>query len=168
MMTAEHISDQCGEITVRVNNSMNPMPPLFHPILHIAKPYTQNKTSTGRPLMMPDEVRRLAKDQGILLIRGSKPLKLSKITPEEHPFFEKLKPCKAIDHIPDWKKREKSAPVAQSDPIIEYQVRIPMDPEPDTSDEVQLDAQDMAAEKPLRFTCSKDYVYKKASNPKNV
>ena len=165
MMTAEHISDQCGEITVRVNNSMIPMPPLFHPILNVAKPYTHNKTSTGRPLMMPDEVRRLAKDQGILLIRGSKPLKLSKITPEEHPSFAKLKPCKAIDHIPDWKKREKSAPVAQSEPVIAYQVRIP--DFPDTSEEVQLDEQDLAPEEKVPFYNAKSN-YKKEANPENV
>ena len=165
MMTAEHISDQCGEITVRVNNSMIPMPPLFHPILNVSKPYTHNKTSTGRPLMMPDEVRRLAKDQGILLIRGSRPLKLSKITPEEHPFFAKLKPCKAIDHIPEWKKREKSAPVAQSEPVIAYQVRIP--DFPDTSEEVQLDEQDLAPEEKVPFYNATSH-YKKESNPENV
>ncbi len=115
-MTAEMISEACGEITVRVNNSMVPMTPLFSPVLHTTKPYTHNKTSTGRPLMMPDEVRRLPKDKAILLIRGSKPLMLSKITPEEHPSFAELKPCKAADHIPVWKKRESeqpSAPVAQ-------------------------------------------------------
>ena len=48
--------------------------------------------------------------KAILLIRGSKPLKLSKITPEEHPSFEKLKPCKAIDYEPLWQKQEKEKP----------------------------------------------------------
>lgn len=139
------------------------MPPLFHPILNVAKPYTHNKTSTGRPLMMPDEVWRLAKDQGILLIRGSRPLKLSKITPEEHPFFAKLKPCKAIDHIPEWKKREKSAPVAQSEPVIEYQVRIPEFS--DTSKEVQLDEQDLAEDTRIPFYSGQTY---KRETPKNI
>lgn len=116
-MTAEYISDACGEITVRVNNSMIPITPLFFPVLHTTRPYTHNKTSTGRPLMMPDELRRLPKDKAILLIRGAKPLMLNKITPEEHPYFSKLKPCKAIDHIPLWKAKEDanppSAPIAQ-------------------------------------------------------
>ena len=110
MMTAEHISEQCGEITVRVNNSMIPMTPLFSPIFRNIKPFTHNKTSTGRALMMPDEVRRLPKNKAILLIRGSKPLMLNKITPDEHPFFSDLKPCKAADHIPEWKKRENERP----------------------------------------------------------
>lgn len=167
MMTAEHISDQCGQITVRVNNAMIPMPPLFSSVLHVAKPYTHNKTSTGRPLMMPDEVRRLVKDQGILLIRGSKPLKLSKITPEEHPSFEKLKPCKAIDHIPQWKKQDKSASVAQSPPVPEYQIRIPLAPEPDTPEEAVLDEQDKADDVKISYTSARNYTYKKET-PDNI
>ena len=110
-MTSEFISDQCGEITVRVNNSMLPMMPLFSPVLNTTRPFTQNKTSTGRPLMMPDEVRRLQKDKAILLVRGAKPLLLNKITPEEHPSFKELKYCKSIDYVPKWRH---SATVAQN------------------------------------------------------
>ena len=164
MMTAEHISDQCGEITVRVNNAMVPMTPLFSPVLHTTKPYTHSKTSTGRPLMMPDEVRRLAKDQGILLIRGSKPLKLSKITPEEHPFFDKLKPCKAIDHIPLWKKAEKNTPAVQSKTVPEYPVRISL--EQDTSEEVVLDAEDAAEDMKISYTDAQNYIYKQETPDK--
>lgn len=164
MMTAEHISDQCGEITVRVNNAMVPMTPLFSPVLHTTKPYTHSKTSTGRPLMMPDEVRRLAKDQGILLIRGSKPLKLFKITPEEHPFFDKLKPCKAIDHIPNWKKAEKVTPAPKRESTQEYQVRIPL--EPDASEEVMLDAEDGAEDVKITYTNARNYIYKKETPDK--
>lgn len=119
-MTADFISEQCGEITVRVNNANVPMTPLFSPVLNTTRPYTHNKTSTGRPLMMSDEIRRLPRDRAILLIRGAKPLMLNKITPEEHPSFKKLKYCKAVDHIPLWKTKEpekskQSATVAQGD-----------------------------------------------------
>lgn len=102
-MTAEFISKQCGEVTVRVNNMNTPTRPFFDSIV-LQKPYMHNKTGTGRPLMMPDEVRRLAKDKAILLIRGAKPLLLNKITPEEHPSFKLLKYCKAAEHIPEWGK----------------------------------------------------------------
>lgn len=123
-MTADLISQACGSITVRVNNANIPMTPLFSPILNSTRPYTHSKTSTGRPLMMPDEVRRLPKDKAILLIRGAKPLMLSKITPEEHPFYKELTPCKAIDHIPRWRQKEmdteQSAPGAQSLSTTEY------------------------------------------------
>ena len=129
-MTAELFSKQCGDVTVRVNNANVPMTPLLSPILHTIRPYVHNKTSTGRPLMMPDEIRRLPKDKSILLVRGAKPLMLSKITPEEHPCYEKLKPCKAIDHIPEWRKTKEKrtqagAPVAQGRKQPEYAVRIP-------------------------------------------
>ena len=171
MMTAEHISDQCGEITVRINNSVVPMTPLFSPVLNTTRPYTHNKTSTGRPLMMPDEVRRLPKDQAILLIRGSKPLKLSKITPEEHPFFDKLKPCKAIDYEPLWQKQEKQKPKratgAQSRSVPNYQVKIPIEPEDDTTEEVQLDAEDNAPSKKISYQNAENYNYKKET-PKNI
>ena len=103
-MTAEFISDLCGEVTVRVNNSVLPMMPLFSPVFNTTRPFTQNKTSTGRPLMMPDEVRRLKKDKAILLVRGAKPLLLSKITPEEHPSFKKLKYCKSTEYVPLWRQ----------------------------------------------------------------
>jgi hypothetical protein len=104
-MTAEYISDQCGKITVRVNNTSIPTAPLA-PGLRAARGYTESKISTGRPLMMPDEVRRLPRDKAILLVRGSKPLLLNKIRPEEHPDFQKLRYCKAGDHLPEWRKRE--------------------------------------------------------------
>lgn len=134
MMTAEHISDQCGEITVRVNNANVPMWPNLSSQIHNIRPYMHNKISAGRPLMMPDEVRRLDKNKAILLIRGSKPLLLDKITPEEHPAFENLKYCKAIDYEPEWKRKEtekQNAPSAQSKDKRkkkpDYQVKIPME-----------------------------------------
>ena len=144
-MTAEFISDQCGEITVRVNNMMSPTTPLFHPILNNTRPYTQNKTSTGRALMMPDEVRRLQKDKAILLVRGAKPLLLNKITPEEHPSFKNLKYCKSTEYVPLWRqkpvviqdeetegnvkqkpKRETKVRTDKEEKIPQYQVQIPI------------------------------------------
>ena len=80
VMTSEFFSKQCGEITVRVNNTNTPMRP-FLDFLSPQKPYMQNRTSTGRALMLPDEIRRLPKDKAILLVRGAKPLLLNKITP---------------------------------------------------------------------------------------
>jgi len=104
-MTAEFISKQCGDMTIRVNNSMIPMTPLFSPVLNNTRPYTHNKTSTGRALMMPDEVRRLPSDESIVLVRGQKPAKLFKITPEEHPEFKKLTYSKITDYIPQWRDK---------------------------------------------------------------
>jgi type IV secretion system protein VirD4 len=101
-MTAEFMSKQCGEMTIRVNNSVIPMTPLFSPILHSTKPYTHNKTSTGRALMLPDEIRRLPSEESIVLVRGQKPLKLNKIIPDEHPRFGELSYAKIINYKPLW------------------------------------------------------------------
>ena len=46
VMTSEFFSKQCGEITVRVNNTNTPMRP-FLDFLSPQKSYMQNKTSTG-------------------------------------------------------------------------------------------------------------------------
>ena len=105
-MTAEFISKQCGEITVRVNNANVPVMQTLSAKINNLSPYTHNKISAGRPLMMPDEVRRLPKDKAILLIRGAKPLMLNKITPEEHPSFRLLKYCKAAEHMPEWRQKQ--------------------------------------------------------------
>lgn len=145
--TANYISEQCGEITVRVNNANVPMTPLFSPVLHTTRPYTHGKTSTGRPLMMPDEVRRLPRDKAILLVRGAKPLLLTKITPEEHPSFRHLRTCKAIDYIPQWRKNEEQrakagAPVAQSQAEAPaYAMRFAAEPEDTLSEEYIPDEQ---------------------------
>ena len=66
---------------------------------------------------MPDEVRRLPKNQAILLIRGEKPIKLYKVSPEEHPDYAKLRFVKATEHIPEWrlKEQELCPTVAQSE-----------------------------------------------------
>lgn len=80
--------------------------------------------------MMPDEVRRLPKNKAILFVRGAKPLLLEKIMPEELASFQKLKYCKAIDHIPEWRKRE-SAPanIAKPSPPPSFQNKIADEPE---------------------------------------
>lgn len=151
-MTTEFISDACGEVTVRINNANVPMTPLFSPVLHTIRPYTHNKTSTGRPLMMPDEVQRLPRNKAILLIRGSKPLMLDKITPEEFPVFGKLQTCKAINHIPDWRKKEKepcASGAQSSQKIPEYQMQIPIEDEDVVSEEYIPDEDELNLNPPI-------------------
>lgn len=151
-MTAEYISAQCGNATVRVNNANVPMTPLFSPVLNTTRPYTHSKTSTGRPLMMPDEIRRLPKDELILLMRGEPPLRLKKISPEELPEFHRLIPCKATDHIPLWRKNEMEArreaekqegtsaahPTTEQMPAEESEEYIPTEEELDLNPKIDL------------------------------
>ena len=151
-MTAEYISDACGEVTVRINNANGPLTPLFSPVLNTTRPYTHNKTSTGRPLMLPDEVRRLPRNKAILLIRGSKPLILDKITPEEFPVFAKLQTCKAIDHIPDWRKKEKepcAAGAQSSQNVPAYPMQFPVEEEDVVSEEYIPDEDELNLNPPI-------------------
>ena len=114
-MTADFISSQCGMMTVRTEDVTTPVPPFLYPMA--PRPYNRRKSTTPRPLLMPDEVRRLPKNQAILLIRGEKPIKLYKVSPEEHPDYAKLRFVKATEHIPEWrlKEQELCPTVAQSE-----------------------------------------------------
>lgn len=172
-MTARFISDACGSITVRVNNSNVPMTPLFSPVLNTTRPYTHSKTSTGRPLMMPDEIRRLPRDQAILLVRGSKPLLLHKITPEEHPYFKKLQYCKAIDHIPAWKKTEEKETIDTVQKSSQQNLNIPVYPikipEPDKeSEEYQLDEDELELNPPIDLSSGIDCKTLKEVSPEDI
>jgi hypothetical protein len=42
----------------------------------------------------------------LILLRGQKPLILSKITPEEFPVFEKLKSARITDYVPKWRETQ--------------------------------------------------------------
>ncbi|MDR3277596.1 MAG: type IV secretory system conjugative DNA transfer family protein, partial [Oscillospiraceae bacterium] len=105
-MTAEFISKRCGQITIQLTNSMAPQTPLFSPILHSSRPYSQTKSNSTRPLMYPDEIFRLDNRESLILIRGQKPLKAFKIIPEELAEFKKLRHVKSMAYIPRWRKFE--------------------------------------------------------------
>lgn len=122
-MTAQMISDACGSVTVRVNNSAAMTTTTFGSVIPRQRMRNNSRQSTGRPLMMPDEVRRLPKEKALLLVRGAKPLMLNKITPEEHPYFEKLKYCKAIDYLPAWKKQQEIKKPVPKKPVAEHQMQ---------------------------------------------
>jgi len=103
LMTAQYISDKCGAVTIRVDNNQMPLMPLFSPIYHSTRPYSQTRSSTKRALMMPDEVMRLDNKKSIVLLRGHKPLLLDKITPEEFPVHRLLSHTKITDYAPHWR-----------------------------------------------------------------
>lgn len=105
-MTAKYISDKCGMVTIRTTTAQIPMQPLFSPVYNSTKPYSQGRSNAQRPLMYPDELLRLDNSKEIVLFRGQNPLQLYKIIPEELPGFDDLKPCRVVDYIPEWRKRE--------------------------------------------------------------
>lgn len=124
-MTAEYISDKCGQVTIRTTNSTMPLQPLFSPIFNSTRPYSQSRSNTQRPLMLPDELLRLDNSQEIVLFRGHKPLQLYKITPEELPDFEKLQPVRITDYIPKWRRLEEEMPQERRAPRQEVPRPVP-------------------------------------------
>jgi type IV secretion system protein VirD4 len=104
LMTAQYISDKCGSVTIREDNNQMPLMPLFSPVYHSTRPYSQTRSNTKRALMMPDEIMRMDNKKCIVLLRGQKPLMLDKIVPEEFPAFSKLRYTRIKDYTPEWRK----------------------------------------------------------------
>lgn len=106
--TATYISKKCGMVTIKVENNQMPIQPLFSPVYSSTRPYSQTKSNTQRALMLPDEILRMDNRESLILLRGQKPLKLYKITPEEHPSFSRLQDVRVADYVPEWRRREES------------------------------------------------------------
>ena len=103
--TATYISKKCGMVTIKVENNQMPLLPLFSPVYSSTRPYSQTKSNTQRALMLPDEIMRMDNQESLVLLRGQKPLKLYKITPDEHPSFQRLHDVKVSDYTPEWRRR---------------------------------------------------------------
>ena len=107
--TATYISKKCGMVTIKVENNQMPLLPLFSPVYSSTRPYSQTKSNTQRALMLPDEIMRMDNQESLVLLRGQKPLKLYKITPDEHPSFQRLHDVKVSDYTPEWRRQEETA-----------------------------------------------------------
>ena len=130
--TADYISKKCGKVTISVTNNQMPLMPLFSPVYTSTRPYSQTRSNTQRDLMLPDEILRLDRRQCIALFQGHKPALLYKLAPEELPGYNTLKPCRVVEYIPEWKRREEvkkadadktppSAPTPPLEPVWEEQ-----------------------------------------------
>jgi type IV secretion system protein VirD4 len=111
--SAKFFSQKIGAVTIRVNNNQMPMTPLFSPVYHSTRPYSQTKTNTERDLMKIDEVLRLPNDECLVCLRGHKPLRLYKIIPDEFPDFIRLRPVAVSDRIPEWQKTVPIQPIKE-------------------------------------------------------
>lgn len=96
-------------VTIKVENNQMPLLPLFSPVYSSTRPYSQTKSNTQRALMLPDEIMRMDNQESLVLLRGQKPLKLYKITPDEHPSFQRLHDVKVSDYTPEWRRQEELA-----------------------------------------------------------
>ena len=129
LTSAEYISKKCGKVTISVTNNQMPLMPLFSPVYTSTRPYSQTRSNTQRDLMLPDEILRLDRRQCIALFQGHKPALLYKLAPEELPGYNDLKPCRVVEYVPEWKRREdekktdadKTPPPQQPEPTQEEQ-----------------------------------------------
>jgi type IV secretion system protein VirD4 len=129
LTSAEYISKKCGKVTISVTNNQMPLMPLFSPVYTSTRPYSQTRSNTQRDLMLPDEIPRLDRRQCIALFQGHKPALLYKLAPEELPGYNDLKPCRVVEYVPEWKRREdekktdadKTPPPQQPEPTQEEQ-----------------------------------------------
>lgn len=127
-MTADYLSKKCGFITIKVENNQLPMQPLFSPIYNTTRPYSQTKSNTQRALLLPDEIQHMDNRECLVMLRGQKPLKLYKITPEELPDFAKLRETRVADHTPTW--RAETPPPPKTEPPTEPAKKPESKPQP--------------------------------------
>ena len=111
LTSAKYISEKCGKVTISVTNNQMPLMPLFSPVYTSTRPYSQTRSNTQRDLMQPDEILRLEYDKCIALFQGHKPALLYKLTPEEIPGYNGLRPCRVIDYTPEWKRWRRATSV---------------------------------------------------------
>ena len=137
MTSAKYISEKCGNVTIAVTNNQMPLMPLFSPIYSSTRSYSQTRSNTQRALMQQDEILRLEYEKCIVLFQGHKPALLYKLTPEELPAYAGLKPCRVIDYVPEWKRKEdqkkpsvapaatetEEPPEAESEPALREEIQ---------------------------------------------
>jgi type IV secretion system protein VirD4 len=108
-MTAEFISNRTGDVSVSVSSHAKQLNTWR--VSDYTPEYRETNSIGKRKLMTPDEVLRLPLDQALIILRGQKVLKVGKYDYTLHPESRKIKPCRASDHIPEWRtNREYNEP----------------------------------------------------------
>ncbi|WP_331673685.1 VirD4-like conjugal transfer protein, CD1115 family, partial [Eisenbergiella porci] len=105
-LTARFISDRSGEVSVAVSSRAKQLSTWR--ISDYTPEYRETHSVGKRKLLTPDEVLRLPLDQALIILRGQKVLQVGKYDYTRHPESNKLKPCHASEHVPEWRKREEA------------------------------------------------------------
>ena len=105
-LTARFISDRSGEVSVAVSSKAKQLNTWR--ISDYTPEYRETHSVGKRKLLTPDEVLRLPLDQALIILRGQKVLQVGKYDYIRHPESKKLKPCHVSEHVPEWKKWEKT------------------------------------------------------------
>lgn len=97
IVTAEHVSKICGQVTINLESFQRRNGPPGY--LDLGK----TTMSVGkRFLLNPDEVLRLSRDDALVIVRGQKPLKIQKMDYTLHPMSQQLHPIPVSQYRPIW------------------------------------------------------------------
>lgn len=105
-ITAEFISTRSGITTVAVSSEAKQLNSWR--VSDYTPEYRETQSIGKRAVLTPDEVLRLDLDEELIILRGQKVLKAEKYDYTLHPDSEKLVSRKAVEHIPEWRKHDKS------------------------------------------------------------
>ena len=104
--TARYISDRSGDVSISVASQSQHLNSIR--LSDYTPEYRETRSTGRRKLMTPDEVLRLPLDQALIILRGQKILKVEKFDYTLHPESKKVAPCRATDHMPEWRRREQT------------------------------------------------------------
>jgi len=110
-LTAKYISDRSGEVSINVTSKAKQLGTWR--VSDYTPEYRETSGVGKRKLLTMDEVLRLPINRALVIIRGRKVLQVDKFDYTSHPEADKLTPCKASAHVPEWSrisiKREDTA-----------------------------------------------------------
>ena len=101
-LTAKYISDRSGEVSINVTSKAKQLGTWR--VSDYTPEYRETSGVGKRKLLTMDEVLRLPINKALVIIRGRKVLQVDKFDYTSHPEADKLTPCKASEHIPEWSK----------------------------------------------------------------
>lgn len=110
-LTAEFVSERTGLASVAVTSKAKQLGTWR--ISNYTPEYRETSGVGKRPVLTPDEVLRLPLDQALVIVRGRKALKVSKMDYSKHPEAGKLQSCKASTYIPEWRQLEEERAAAK-------------------------------------------------------
>ena len=124
-LTATFISNRTGDVTIGVSSKAKQLGTWR--ISDYTPEYRQTSSIGKRKLLTPDEVLRLPLDKALVILRGQKVLKVDKFDYTLHPESKKLKPCKAVEHLPIRNKnseaidrRNETKPIPKPDSEVHF------------------------------------------------
>lgn len=103
-LTATFISNRTGEVSIDVSSQAKQLNTWR--VSNYTPEYRETKSIGRRKLMTMDEVLRYPLDKALIILRGQKVLQVEKFDYTLHPDSKKLRPRKARDHVPEWRKQE--------------------------------------------------------------